>query len=227
MKIIFVRHGHPNYEKNCLTELGHLHAAAAAQRLKDDGIEEIYSSPYGRAVETAEHTAKVLGIEIKILDFMHEIIWGEPGKEPYVTGHPWSLAEDMVKNGYDLMDKNWRENSPFKDNILIEHCDWLNTELDKWLETMGYTREGNCYRVGKNTNRTIALFSHGGSSVVAMAHLMNFPLPYVFYALHPDYTAVIEVEFSDEEGALTTPRFGLVHDAKHIEGLKVETVFGN
>lgn len=43
MKILFIRHGHPNYEKNCLTELGHLHAAAAAQRLKNEGVEEIYA----------------------------------------------------------------------------------------------------------------------------------------------------------------------------------------
>jgi len=35
MRIIFVRHGHPNYEKDCLTELGHRQAEAAAQRLKD------------------------------------------------------------------------------------------------------------------------------------------------------------------------------------------------
>ena len=33
MRIVFVRHGHPNYEKDCLTELGHRHAEAAALRL--------------------------------------------------------------------------------------------------------------------------------------------------------------------------------------------------
>ncbi len=43
MKILFIRHGHPNYEKNCLTELGHLHAAAVAQRLKNEEVEEIYA----------------------------------------------------------------------------------------------------------------------------------------------------------------------------------------
>ena len=141
MKIIFVRHGHPNYELNCLTELGHKHAVAAAQRLKNDGITEIYSSPYGRAVETAEHTAKVLGLDVQILDFMHEIIWGDEGKEPYKTGHPWSIADEMAKSGMNLMDPNWRENSPFKGNLLIEHNDWLAEELDKWMETLGYTRE--------------------------------------------------------------------------------------
>ena len=36
MRIIFVRHGHPNYEKDCLTDLGVLHAKAVAQRLKNE-----------------------------------------------------------------------------------------------------------------------------------------------------------------------------------------------
>ena len=55
MRIIFVRHGHPNYEKDCLTDLGVLHAKAVAQRLKNDNepIEKIFSSTCGRALETA------------------------------------------------------------------------------------------------------------------------------------------------------------------------------
>ena len=45
MRIILIRHGDPNYEKDCLTELGHKQASAAAQRLLSEGIDEIYSSP--------------------------------------------------------------------------------------------------------------------------------------------------------------------------------------
>ena len=86
---------------------------------------------------------------------------------------------------------------------------------------------GNAYRVGKNTDRTIAVFSHGGSSVSAIAHMMNLTIPFVSYVLQPDYTSVMELILSDEEGSLTSPRFGLMHDAKHIDHLKVETVFGN
>ena len=35
MKIYFVRHGDPNYRHDCLTELGHKQAQAAAKRLKE------------------------------------------------------------------------------------------------------------------------------------------------------------------------------------------------
>ncbi len=43
MRLFFVRHGHPDYEKDCLTELGHIQAERAAMRLKEEGIKKIYS----------------------------------------------------------------------------------------------------------------------------------------------------------------------------------------
>ena len=44
MRIIFVRHGHPDYIKNCLTEIGHKQAEAAAQRLS--GLEKLKRAWY-------------------------------------------------------------------------------------------------------------------------------------------------------------------------------------
>ena len=44
MRIIFVRHGEPDYKHDCLTELGHLQAEDAAKRLREEGIEEILTS---------------------------------------------------------------------------------------------------------------------------------------------------------------------------------------
>ena len=53
MRIVFVRHGEPDYARDCLTENGREQAMAAAKRLRGEGIEAIYSSPLGRAAETA------------------------------------------------------------------------------------------------------------------------------------------------------------------------------
>jgi probable phosphoglycerate mutase len=55
MLIYFVRHGHPDYENDSLTEMGTFQAEAAAKRLANSGIQEVYSSPQGRAYQTAEH----------------------------------------------------------------------------------------------------------------------------------------------------------------------------
>ena len=63
MRIIFVRHGEPDYQRDCLTETGREQAAAAAERLAGEGIVEIYASPCGLARQTAdrseEHTSEL------------------------------------------------------------------------------------------------------------------------------------------------------------------------
>ena len=62
MRLILVRHGDPNYELDCLTELGHRQAKVVAERLMEEGIEEIYCSPQGRAQQTAKPFAELSGI---------------------------------------------------------------------------------------------------------------------------------------------------------------------
>ena len=105
MQIYFVRHGHPNYKNDCLTELGKLQAAAAAERLADSGIEQIYASTKGRAMETAGYTAKRLGLDIVPCDFIREISWKSVDGEPILAnGHPWDVAEHFVADGKTLRD---------------------------------------------------------------------------------------------------------------------------
>ena len=84
MRIIFVRHGEPNYEKDCLTEAGHLQASAVAERLREEEISAVWSSPLGRARETADVTASLLNLPVQTLDFMRELHWAA------VTGLPCS-----------------------------------------------------------------------------------------------------------------------------------------
>lgn len=148
MRIIFVRHGHPNYELDCLTELGHLHAAAAAERLADEGIEEIYSSTCGRAYETAGYTARKLGLDIVKCDFMREISWGSVNEEPLAFhGHPWDTVDHMVANNESILDANWWEKEPFVHNKLVADVEMIAKATDDWLEGLGYKREGKYYRV--------------------------------------------------------------------------------
>ena len=73
MRIIFIRHGEPDYENDTLTETGFKQAQLVAQRLKDENIEEIWSSTHGRALNSAKPTAELLGLPVKAVDFMREV----------------------------------------------------------------------------------------------------------------------------------------------------------
>ena len=219
MRIIFVRHGHPDYINDCLTPLGHKQAEQAALRLKDEGIDQIFSSPFGRAYETALHTAKLISKDVTKVDFMREIKWGSSdGKAIYRDGHPWDTSLYAISKGYSLMDESWTKNENFGNNVVFEEVQRVASHSDQWLETLGYKREGTNYRViGDNTNRTIALFSHGGSSSALFSHLLDLPFFYLCRTLCPDFTAITILCLSDEKGALTAPTIEIANDSRHIK----------
>ncbi len=179
-----------------------------------------YSSPFGRACETAAYTAKLLKKDITKLDFMREIRWGSSdGREVYKDGHPWDTSLYALSQGYSLMDESWTKNAPFAGNIAFSEVERVAVEADKWLETLGYRREGTNYRVvGDDTDKTIALFSHGGSSSALLSHLLNLPFFYLCRVLCPDFTAITMLHLSDEKGTLTMPGIEYANDAKHIRG---------
>ena len=227
MRIIFVRHGHPDYAHDCLTQLGRQHAAAAALRLQDEGIEAIYSSTHGRAMETASHLADALHLPVTGCDFMREINWGSVDGEPlFADGHPWDTVDRMVAQGESLVDPDWQNSETFRRNRVVQCVEKVAAGTDAWLATLGYTREGLYYRAGKDTKRTIAAFGHGGASTAILAHLFNLPFPFVTSTMGPDYTGITIVELPDEEGALVKPRLEMLNDARHIRGLTVDNYFG-
>lgn len=227
MRIIFVRHGHPDYAHDCLTPLGHRHAAAAAERLRGEGIGQIFSSTCGRALETAAHLADLIGLPVEDCDFMREINWGAVDDQPlYENGHPWSTADRMVEQGESLLSAAWMHEEPFCRNKVVGYVQHIADAMDAWLRGLGYTREGLYYRVGKDTARTIAVFGHGGASAAMLSHLFNLAFPFVCTAMGPDYTGVTIVQLPDGEGKLVSPRFEIMNDARHICGMTIDNYFG-
>ena len=53
MRLLFIRHGDPDYVHDTLTEKGHREAALLAKRAKELELGECYASPLGRAQATA------------------------------------------------------------------------------------------------------------------------------------------------------------------------------
>lgn len=215
MRIIFVRHGEPDYTRNCLTDKGRVQAAAAAERLAAEGITEIYTSPYGRASETASYTAARLGLPVTTLDYMHEISWGGP-EVPY-NGHPWTLGDRMLQEGFDFQTQNWMEHPFFSGNDATNCYKEVSVCFDAFLAEQGYKHEGRRYLCETGTDKTIAVFSHGGSGACVLAHLLNLPFPYVASVMPYDYTSIIILNFPVVNGAYIFPHIELFNDCAHIK----------
>ena len=219
MRIIFVRHGEPDYAHDCLTEVGRSQAKAAAIRLTEEGIEEIWSSSLGRAAETAEAASEMLGLPVRTLDFMQEVTWGSTDDtQLFAGGHPWVIVNEMARQGLELNRPDWRTSPYFRANRVSACVDRIEQGIDEWLAGFGYVREGLYYRhtVEEKRHRNVALFSHGGSSCAAMGHILNLPFPFACALLHLDFTGITVLRLDGKAGARTLPCLELVNDAKHI-----------
>ncbi len=218
LRFIFVRHGEPDYVADSLTDTGKKQAEAAARRLENEGIEEIYASPMGRANETASYTAKLLNLPITTLDFMHEISWGGEGVSD--GGHPWTISEKMINEvDFDFYHDDWKKHPFFEKNCLMDYYDLISDNIDKFLEKQGFKHEGTRFLCETDESKTIALFSHGGSGACALSHILSLPFPYVCTVLPYDFTSVIILEFPVEKGKYVHPRVELFNDATHTKGL--------
>lgn len=229
MKIYFVRHGHPDYKNDSLTELGKKQAEAAAERLKNCNIERVFASSKGRAVQTAEYTAKLFGLEVIQCDFIREIGWGSADGEPmFGNGQPWVISEKHISEGKSISEKEWHTAELFKNNVVVDSYQTVADGIDTWLSQLGYEREGDYYRVTESIPyNAVAMFSHAGSSSAALSHMFNIPFPRMCGIIDIECTSVTVVELSGEAGTLISPKFRIVNDAKHTEGIRVNNFYGN
>ena len=64
--------------------------------------------------------------------------------------------------------------------------------------------------------KTIAVFSHGGSGACVLSHLLALPFPYVCTVMPYEFTSIIILEFPVSRGEYVHPRIELFNDAAHI-----------
>lgn len=220
MRIIFVRHGHPDYKLDCLTELGRRQAQAVARRLEGERINRICSSTMGRAMETADYIARLKSMEVEHYDFMREIEWGPADGEINLSDDYF----DVETRGESLLNPNWMKEEPFCRNKVVGYIEAMAENLDKWLEQFGYFREGDYYRVKGGSAESVVMVSHGGSSTAALSRLFNLPYPLMRKIIAPYLTAVTIVSLRGEDGSLILPYFEIANDTRHVAGITAETV---
>jgi broad specificity phosphatase PhoE len=93
MRALFLRHGESIHnvhsgprplaeaEGDRLTEVGRRQAEAAGKALREAGVTRLLSSNMARARETAEAVGAAIGCEPEMLDYVGELLLGEPFEE--------------------------------------------------------------------------------------------------------------------------------------------------
>ncbi len=220
MTIYFIRHGDPNYKDNCLTPLGHLQAEALAERIEKSSEKPsvIYSSSYGRAYETAEHTANKLGMEINVLDFIHEITTGKEGMTPDEKKYysPWLGTVKYAEQGINLATVNPEDCDIYTGTRFPEHDKRVVEGFDNWIETLGFKREGLGYRCIKENHQRIFIYAHGGSISCILGHFLNTNSLHACCFFRIKCTGISKVVFKAKEGDFIVPQIETIDDHSHM-----------
>lgn len=173
MKLIIIRHGDPDYEKDSLTEKGWREAELLSRKLITMEVKNFYMSPLGRAQDTASITLKKLGRDAKILPWLKEFyapVIDEAGKERI----PWDWLPAEWTSIEDYYDKDrWHSAHIMRSGRVAEETMCVNEGLDELLKKHGYERNGNLYQAVEANNDTIILFCHFGVQCIMLGHLLG------------------------------------------------------
>lgn len=210
MILYYVRHGDPIYDPDSLTELGHKQAKALAKRFSLYGLDEVYSSPSKRAMQTAKPTCEALGLEVKICD------WADEGKAWHNThiirkdGSPaWGFADrETVEHFNDpevfALGQKWYMHPHFKDCTFEDGVKRINGATDEFLAALGYVhdREQSCYQKVGNSPNKVALFAHQGAGMLILSSILDIPYPLFCTRFDFGHSSVTVIAFGEGDGPI-------------------------
>ena len=203
MKLIFVRHGDPDYEHDSLTEKGFREAEILAERISKWNVTDFYTSPLGRAKATASCTLKKMNRTAEILEWTQEFNY--PIDDPVTGRHgvPWDLVPSSWTNDVLMLSRDgWVQSDIMCENpdIAAKYSEVCRI-LDEFLKKYGYEREENFYimpdkkevfitattspdnlmhinnPVYREDEPVVVIFCHLGAICIMLSHLLNIPFP--------------------------------------------------
>ena len=220
MLLYIIRHGKPDYAADALTDEGRQQAKLVAHRLAAGGIDEIHSSPMGRAVETARPTAEKLGLPIAIESWAYELgsdskTCFPDGREKTISSLPPEYFHQAAFRSLDS-DEAIRRIPGIAETAFAAHWEMLKAGVDGMLEKLGYRRnDDGTYDVISPNDRHAALFCHAGMQRALLAHVLNIPFQLLAATVMSHYTGVTILEFYGD-GPRTSPQLLSFADTGHL-----------
>ena len=219
MLLYIVRHGHPDYATDSLTERGWLQAEAVGKRLAATGIDQVYASPMGRARQTAEPTCRLLDLPCHIEPWAHEVQEERWTEEPY--GKPVSVT--MVQNTYyrenggiDLPYDRAYEAVGFRRSGMKDAVAYIEEGGRDFLERLGYKEENGVYRILRANEDRVALFCHSIMARAWISTLLHIPIHMMWAGFHYTHTGVTVLEFRNNADGFTAPKCLCYSDMSHL-----------
>ena len=223
MRLLIVRHADPDYEKDSLTPTGWQEAELLAGRLSELEIAACYTSPLGRARDTASRTLERMGLEAEVLDWLQEfppkMFDPEIGRERVLWD--WLPAVWTREEAYYDRDR-WCHTAEMEAAGAPEAYQQVCRGLDALLARHGYQRQERYYRAVRPNRDTVVLFCHFGVECVLLSHMLGISpmiLWHGFLSLPTGVTTVYTEERTKGTASLRVTGFG---DTSHLAGSGLE-----
>ncbi len=239
MRLLFFRHGDPDYKIDNLTDKGKVEAELLARHISSFNLDEIYVSPLGRAKATAQYSLDALGRgsnyvtcdwlkefpalfdpneadEATKLAYANELRFDENSGK-YEKRIVWDVLPSYYGSHPELMDVNtWRNSELVKASNTLEVYDYVVSSFDKLLSDHGYDRDGNIYKTEMGNDKVLGFFCHFGITSVLLSHLWNVSpfIPMQFFAMAP--TSVTEIVTEERQKGIVTFRALRIGDTTHL-----------
>lgn len=233
MRILFIRHGDPDYEKDALTEKGKIEAKLLADRMIKEEVRDFYVSPLGRARETGSYTLQRMGRSAQVKDWLQEFpaevdinhsevlqkMFPDTPKDEigFRKRISWDMLPSCWGNTPEYFDRYaWRKTEVAKNSRLNQAYDTMAAGLDELLAQYGYLREGSWYRTEQGNNDTIVCFCHFGVTCAMLSYLWNVSPFILWHSLAMAPTSLTEVFTEEREKGTVIFRAAKVGDIAHL-----------
>ena len=229
MLLYIIRHGEPDYATDSLTERGILQAEAVGKRLAAAKIDKVFTSPMGRAKQTAEPTCRLLKLEPMVENWTEEIT--KYILLPFPDGTTKSISSlqntCFLEDGkINLPFEKATTETQFRDTKIEEAIKLLKTEGNAFLERLGYKYENGIYKIINPNEEKIALFCHAAFTRAWLSELLHIPIHIMWASFSYNHTGVTVIEFQNNENGITAPKCLTYSDLSHLYAHGPDTDYG-
>ena len=217
MKILFIRHGDPDYEHDTLTPKGWKEAKLLSDRLVKLDVHAFYCSPLGRAKDTAGVTLSRLHRHAEILDWLQEFPAEVTDPDDSDKKVAWNFMPSYWTKRTDLYDKDkWFIDPVMQTGNTMEIYKHVVCGIDGLLEEYGYKRSGMIYRTMGGNKYMIVMFCHFGVELVILSHLLGISAPALWQGFFAAPTSVTSVVTEERKKGEVCFRCSALGDTSHL-----------
>jgi broad specificity phosphatase PhoE len=197
MRLYIIRHAEPDYPRDALTTRGHAQARALARRLSAMGIDQVYSSPMNRALETARYTAERLNLDVRVESWTREL-------------EDWWIPDEVLgeRPVWQVDAATLRALEPGQEIWPLDGLASLHFAADDFLA-----------RLENAPHHDIAVFCHAGFALTWLALLLAIPLPLLWAGFSLSPCSMTTIAFEQLAGGGTAARCLGLGDVSHLQDL--------